>query len=313
MTEPRRPHVSVVVPCYGCESCLRALHEALTRVLSSITPDYEIVLVDDRSKQGDWAVISELAAGDARVRGVRLNRNFGQHAAIAAGLSFAEGDWVVVMDCDLQDPPQEIARLYAKAQEGFPVVFARRMDRKDGFMKRFNSRAFNFVHGKLGGFTVDPSLGNYSIISRSVVLQLRQFKERNRNYGMHVGWLGFKTGFVDVEHQARHSGESSYTLIRQLQHALATVLAQSTRPLYFAAGLGFVMAGSAGLYAVWLVIRRILNDQIIEGWTSVMVSLFFLFGVMFMNMGVLGLYLGNVFLEVKGRPNFVVEETTFVR
>lgn len=306
-----RPHLSVVVPCYGCESCLRTLHAELSAVLSSLTPSFEIILVDDRSKQGDWKVISELAAVDPHVRGVRLNRNFGQHSAIAAGLSFAEGDWVVVMDCDLQDPPHEIARLYARAQEGFPVVFARRVNRKDSFFKRASSQFFNFVHSKLGGFAVDPSVGNYSLIARQVVLQLRQFRERNRNYGMHVGWLGYSTGFVDFEHGARHSGESTYTFGKQLSHALATVLAQSTRPLYAAAALGFFLSGSAAVYAVYLAGRRVFGQQIVEGWTSVMVSLFFLFGVLLMNMGVLGLYLGNVFLEVKGRPNFVVEETTF--
>jgi len=311
VAESARPHLSVVVPCYGCESCLEALHEALVAAITPLTSSFEVVLVDDRSKQGDWKVIERLSAKDPRVKGVRLNRNFGQHAAIAAGISFAEGDWVVVMDCDLQDPPAEIPKLYARAKEGFPVVFARRLGRKDSFMKRFNSKAFAKVHSVLGGFDVDATVGNYSIISRQVVLQLRRFRERTRNYGLHVSWLGYQTSYVDIEHAARHSGQSTYSLAKQLTHALTTILAQSTRPLYVSAGIGFFFSSSAALYALYLIGRKFMMGISVEGWTSVMVGLFFLSGVMMMNMGVLGLYLGNVFLDVKGRPTFVVEETTF--
>ncbi|MDB4986308.1 MAG: glycosyltransferase [Myxococcaceae bacterium] len=301
----------MVVPVYGCESCLRALYDRLVATLTSITPNFEIILVDDRSPQLDWSVIMELAGLDARVRGVRLCRNFGQHYAIAAGLQVARGNWTVVMDCDLQDPPEEIARLYQTATAGHQVVFCRRMNRKDKAAKRGLSRAFTKVHSLLGGFEADSTVGNYSIISRKVVLQLRQFRERNRNYGMEVHWLGFATTYVDIEHAARHSGESTYTLAKQLRHALSTVLSQSTRPLYASAALGFVMALGAALYAVHLMFRKLAYDQGVEGWTSVMVSLFFLFGVLIMNLGVLGLYLGSVFLELKQRPSFVVEQTTF--
>jgi dolichol-phosphate mannosyltransferase len=296
---------------YGCESCLRALCERLTKTLEAIVESHEIILVDDRSPQLDWSVISELSAVDARIRGVRLCRNFGQHQAIAAGLEFAQGNWTVVMDCDLQDPPEEVARLYAKTREGFPVVFARRMNRKDAATKRGLSRAFSKVNGFLGGFEADSSIGNYSIISRKVVHQLRSFRERTRNYAMQVHWLGYKTAYIEVEHAARHSGKSTYTLIKQLRHAVATVLQQSTRPLYVSAVFGLLMAVGAAGYAVHLMVRRFVYGFGIEGWTSVMVSLFFLFGCLIMNLGILGLYLGSIFLELKHRPAFVVEETTF--
>lgn len=306
-----RPEISVVVPVYGCESCLRALYERLASALASIAASFELILVDDRSRQNDWAVIESLAARDERVRGVRLCRNFGQHHAIAAGLGFAEGRWVVVMDCDLQDPPEEIPLLYRKALEGYPAVFARRQNRKDAAAKRWLSRAFNCVHGALGGFESDASIGNFSIISRKVVLQLREFRERTRNYGMQVHWLGFSTAYLDIEHAVRHSGKSTYTLAKQLKHALATVLSQSTRPLYASAGLGFAMSFGAASFTVHLVVRKLLYGVGVEGWTSVMVSLFFCFGVVIMNLGILGLYLGSIFLELKRRPAFVVEQTTF--
>jgi glycosyltransferase involved in cell wall biosynthesis len=306
-----RPEISVVVPVYGCESCLRALYERLSATLTQLVDSFEIILVDDRSPQSDWRVIHELASSDSRVRGIRLSRNFGQHHAIAAGLQYAEGRYAVVMDCDLQDPPEEIVRLYAKAREGFSVVFSRRKNRKDPIPKRGLSHAFSRVHGLLGGFEADSSIGNFSIISRKVVLQLRAFRERTRNYPMQAHWLGFATTYVDVEHAARHSGKSTYTLARQIRHAVSTVLSQSTRPLYASAALGLMMSVGAAGYAMHLMTRKFVYGLGIEGWTSVMVSLFFLFGILIMNLGILGLYLGNIFLELKQRPAFVVEQTTF--
>ncbi len=306
-----RPVISVVVPAYGCESCLEPLYEALAPVLAQISEAFEIVMVDDHSPQGDWAVITRLAAKDPRVRGVKLTRNFGQHNAIAAGLAEADGDWVVVMDCDLQDRPAEVARLYAKALEGFDCVFGRRIDRVDPRGKVAVSRVFNFLHGRIARFDADPAIGNFSIISRRVVHELRRFREGRRNYGIQVHWLGFPTGYIDVEHAARHSGESTYSLGKSLRHAVATVLAQSTRPLYASVVFGFLAAFGAAVAALVLLIRKLTVGYSVEGWTSVIVSLWFLFGILFLNLGVLGLYLGSVFDEVKGRPPFVIERTTY--
>jgi glycosyltransferase involved in cell wall biosynthesis len=305
------PTLSVVVPCYGCEACLVPLHEALVAVLEPLVPSFEIVLVEDASKQGDWSVIARLAARDPRVRGVRLARNFGQHYAIAAGLEVVRGDWVVVMDCDLQDRPEEIPRLYAKAQEGYPCVFARRTQRRDASSTVWLSRAFNWVNGWLGGFEADPSVSNYSIVSRRVVQELRRFRESHRNYSLHVHWLGFPLAYVDVEHGERHAGQSTYTLARRARHAVSSVLTTSTKPLVLSAGLGLTMALGAAAVALCLLIRKFTVGVGVEGWTSVMVSLFFLFGVLFLNLGIVGLYLGSIFVELKGRPIYVVAETTF--
>ena len=306
-----RPVISIVVPAYGCESCLEPLYETLKPVLEAISPDFEIVMVDDHSPQRDWEVIAKLAARDPRVRGVKLTRNFGQHNAIAAGLAECGGDWAVVMDCDLQDRPEEIARLYAKAQEGFDCVFGRRVDRVDPGHKIALSRVFTFVHGRVAKVKVDATVGNFSIISHRVVEELRKFREGRRNYGVQVHWLGFPTAYIDVEHAARHSGKTTYSFAKSLRHAASTVLAQSTRPLYASVAFGFLAAFGAAVAALYLVIRKLTGGSGVEGWTSVIVSLWFLFGVLFLNLGVLGLYLGSVFDEVKGRPPFVIEKTTY--
>lgn len=302
--------ISVVVPAYGCESCLEPLYQALTPVLDAIGT-WELVLVEDHSPQQDWAVIARLAAADPRVRGVKLTRNFGQHSAIAAGLAEAEGAWIVVMDCDLQDKPEEVARLYAKAREGFDCVFGRRVNRQDHASKIAVSRLFSFLHGKVAKFDADAAIGNFSIVSRRVVLELRKFREGRRNYVLQVHWLGFPTAYVAIEHAERHSGKSTYSFARQLKHAVATVLSQSTRPLYASVMFGFLAAGGAAITGIYLIIRKLTGGVGVEGWTGVMVSLWFLFGVLFVNLGVIGLYLGSVFDEVKGRPPFVIEETTY--
>jgi len=301
----------VVVPCYGCESCLRALHERLVKVLTPLVERFEIILVDDRSKQGDWAVIQDLAATDSRVRGVRLCRNFGQHFAIAAGLRYAEGDHVVVMDCDLQDPPEEIARMYEHSKAGSHAVFARRLGRKDARRRLVLGALFGKVNGLLSGQRIDTTIGNFSIISRQIVLQLNQFRERTRSYSKEVWWLGYETALVDIQHQERHSGVSSHSLTSQLRHALDTILSQSTRPLYASVGVGLFSAVSAAVAGLFLVARKLITGQVAAGWTSVMVALFFVGGLLATNMGVLGLYIGNIFLELKGRPTFIVERTTF--
>ena len=300
-----------MVPSYGCADCLDKLHASLVPVLEEISPKFEIVIVEDHSPQADWAAITALAARDPRVRGIKLTRNFGQHNAIAAGLAEADGDWVVVMDCDLQDRPEEITRLYAKALEGYDCVFARRIFRVAPATSIATSRLFSLFFRKLSGKPADSAVGNFSIISRRVVRELRAFREGRRNYVLQVNWLGFPLTLIDVPHAARHAGKTSYSFTKRLRHAAATILSQSTRPLYASAVFGLVMALTAAGTALYFVIRKLTHGYGVEGWTSVMVSLFFLFGILFLNLGVLGLYLGSVFNEVKGRPPFVVERTTF--
>lgn len=306
-----RPRISVVVPCYGCESCLEPLYDTLRPVLEDISPAFELVMVDDRSPQKDWEVIARLAAKDARVRGVKLTRNFGQHSAIAAGLAVADGDWVVVMDCDLQDKPLEVKRLYEKAMEGWDIVFGRRVSRTDSAKKVMTSKLFHFFNAKISGKESISEIGTFSIISRRVVAQMRHFRESKRNYGLQLNWLGFPMTDIPVEHQTRHSGKSTYSLRKQLAHGVATVLSQSTKPLHLSIAFGFLAAAGAAITTIYLVIRKLTGGIGVEGWTGVMVSVWFLFGVLFINLGVIGLYLGSVFDEVKNRPPFVVERTTF--
>ncbi len=299
--------ISFVVPFYRSEGTVVPLHEALC-ALAPRLPGHELefVFVEDCGGDGTWDAIAALAARDSRVKAVQFSRNFGQHYAISAGLDACRGDWAVVMDCDMQDRPEEIPRLYAKAMEGFDVVCARRGRRKDPLWKRCASVAFAKVFGWLSGMKYDPRVANFRILSRKVIDAYTSMGERLRFFGGHLEWLGFEAGFVDVEHGARAEGRSSYTLRKLAALAVNTIIAYSDKPLRLSVKAGFAMALFSLLYAVWLGFRKVVLDIPVEGWTSIMVSMWFLGGLIVANLGIIGIYLGKVFDETKKRPLYVV-------
>lgn len=301
-------HVSVVVPLYRCDECIPELHKRLVAVLENLAPSFELVLVVDGSPANDWSVLRAIAESDPRVKAINLSRNFGQHYAITAGIDHADGDWVVVMDGDLQDPPEEIPRLYAKAQEGHDIVFGRKPERKHGVFKRLTSRAYTRVLGYLMDARLDNAVTHFSIVSRAVVQQLRQFKERNRSYAFFLMWLGYDVGFVDVEHHDRFAGETSYNLRKMLRLAFELAISQSDKPLRVAIGFGFVVATFAFLFGSYEIARYLFWGYPVTGWTSLIVSLYFLGGLLFVAIGVVGLYVGNIHQETKRRPLYVVKD-----
>lgn len=300
--------ISVVVPIYNGEHTLPILYQRLRNTVGSITGDFEIVLVEDCGADRSWEVILKLAAQDRRVKGLHFSRNFGQHHGITAGIDACDGDWVVVMDGDLQDPPEAIPALYAKAMEGYDVVVARRLHRQDGFFKRLSSRAFYALFSYLSDMRCDPSVGNFRIMSRAVVAELRGMREQLRFFVGLVEWLGFPVAAVDVEHGARIAGKSNYTLRKLLRLASGAVIAYSDKPLRMAVKLGFAISAAAFGYGAYIVWRGVTYGTAIAGWSSVIVSVYFLGGIVISILGVLGLYLGRVFDEVKKRPLYVVRD-----
>ncbi len=307
--EERHPHISVVTPAYRCADCLPELCRRLIAALGTISPDFEIIIVNDCSPERDWEAIKSLARSDARIKGIGLSRNFGQHYAITAGLDYAFGDWVVVMDCDLQDQPEEIQKLYRVAQEGYDIVFARRHSRQDGIYRKLPSRLFSLICNYLGDINADSTVANFSISSQRAIAYVRKFRERNRSFPSFLREVGFRRTSVDVEHAERFSGETSYTFGTLLDLAIQSVVSQSNKPLRLFIRFGFTLAIGSMCYASWIVLQYYFHSITVEGWTSLIVLTSFLFGVLFANLGVLGLYLGKVFDEVKGRPLYCVQET----
>jgi len=301
--------ISVVIPVYGCQTCLEELHQRLVAVLASITPDYEIILVNDACPQNSWEVITQIALKDPHVKGVDLSRNFGQIRAITAGLHYAEGEWVVVMDCDLQDKPEEIVRLYNKAQEGYDVVFSRRAKRHDSFFKKLTSKVFYRIYGYFTAGAFDGTISNFSISRRMVMDNYKRMGDQNRAFILFIRWMGFKSTTIDVDHGGRAAGKSSYTLRKQLRMALEIITTQSNKPLLLSIQVGFAMAFLAFLYGVYMIARYLMYGVSVAGWTSTIVSIWFVGGVILAQLGILGLYIGYVFDQTKNRPTFIVRET----
>jgi dolichol-phosphate mannosyltransferase len=302
------PDISIVSPVYCCADCLRALCERIGAAVAPIGASYEIVLVDDASPDGAWPVMRELAAADPRIKALALSRNFGQHSAIAAGLEHARGRWIVVMDCDLQDRPEEIAALYAKAQEGYDIVFAEREVRQDGWFKRNSSRAFIALLNWLSGADYDYRTANFGIYSRAVIDAVRSMGDRARFFPVMVRWAGFRRTSIPVQHDARGNGGSSYTLKKLVKLALDIMLSYSDKPLRLVATAGIVISLIALAMTAFSLYRYIHGDVTVAGYTSVIASMWLLAGVMLFCMGIIGLYVGRVFESVKSRPHFIVRE-----
>jgi len=300
--------ISVVVPVYGCRACLEDLYRRLVAALTEITQSFEIILVNDACPQNSWEVVKQIALKDPRVKGIDLSRNFGQIRAITAGLHYAEGEWVVVMDCDLQDKPEEIARLYKKAQEGYDVVFSRRTVRRDSVFKKLSSKIFYLIYGYFTDGAFDSSICNFSISRRMVIDNYKRMGDQNRAFILFIKWMGFKSAVIEIDHAERAAGRSSYTLRKQLRLALEVITTQSNKPLILSIRLGFGVSLLAFIYGIYMIARYLMYGISVAGWTSTIVSIYFVGGIILAQMGILGLYIGYVFDQTKARPTFIVRE-----
>ncbi len=308
-----RIDISVVVPVYRGAPFLRELHRRLVATIEPLVARFEIVLVEDGGPDESWSIIEDLARQDARVRGIALSRNFGQHHAITAGLQHARGQWIVVMDGDLQDPPEEIAKLWAKAQEGHDCVLARRVRRGDASGKRLSSWLFYQVFNYLADldYRYDGTVANFSLISRRVADAINGMGEAVRFYGGFLTWAGFDKTYVDVNHVRSPGGESGYTFFKLMKLAINLILAHSNKPLRLCVYAGLLLSTLAFAGGVVHVARVVLHGSPVMGWTSLIVSVWFSTGAIILALGMLGLYIDRIFTEVKHRPLYIVRKTTF--
>ena len=301
--------ISFIVPFYKSKATVRLLYEKLCALSPLLRGEpLEFVFVEDCGEDGSWEILQEIAQTDSRVKAIQFSRNFGQHYAITAGLDLCSGDWAVVMDCDLQDRPEEIPRLYEKALEGYDVVFSRRGKRMHSFGKKLASKSFWFALNWLSGMKLDPEIGSLTVFSRKVVDAYCSMRESLRCLGGHLAWLGFSTAYIDVEHAERHSGKSSYSLKKLFSLATNIIVVYSDRPLRFSINAGFLMAFLSFCFASLLTYRKLVLGIPVDGWTSIMVSMWFLGGLIIANLGIIGIYLGKVFDEAKKRPLYVISK-----
>lgn len=300
--------ISVVSPVYGCASCLKDLCRRTSLTLGGVGEDFEIILVDDASPDHAWPTIVALAAEDARIRGIRLSRNFGQHYAISAGIEHARGDHVVVIDCDLQDRPEEIPKLLEAAHQGFDVVFAQRIDRQDNMLKRWASRNFYRVLSYFTGTPYDHSVANFGVYSRKVIDTLRRMPESERCFPLMVKWTGFRSTSVAVTHEKRADGRSSYSVRALIHLAMNIVLSYSDKPLRLVVKLGMLFSLFASLIVGLSVYVYLTGRTAVAGYTSIIASIWLLGSVTVFCIGIVGLYVGQLFQDAKGRPYYIVEQ-----
>ena len=300
--------LSIVSPVYGCRGCLEDLVDRIAVALAPRHQSFEIILVDDASPDDAWSRIHELATSRPWLRGIRLARNFGQHYAIAAGIEHARGSIVVVMDCDLQDVPEEIPKLVDALGNGVEVAFAQRQHRHDGWSKRLGSWAFFRMLSWLTGVRQDNTTANFGAYSRKAINIINAMPERERCFPLMVKWAGFHRVAIPVAHAARATGKSSYSLRRLLNLATGIILSYSDKPLRLVVRLGLTTSLVAFFIAALSVLRYLRGDIQVAGFTSILASIWLLGGMIIFCTGILGLYLGRLFVDAKGRPYYIIVE-----
>ena len=304
----KTPHISIVIPFYGCNTCLTELYTRLLQTLESITPSFEIIIVNDSSPDGAWDSIAEFAQKDHRVKGIDLSRNFGQHYAITAGMENCKGEWVVVMDCDLQDRPEEIPKMYSKALEGWDIVFGRRKERKDNFFKSNFSKLFYYILGYLTNTKQDSAIANFGIYHYKVIDAISTMGDSMRYFPTMARWVGFKQTSVNIEHAERMHGKTSYSIGKLIRLGMDVILAFSDKPLRLTAKLGLGISFISILLVLVFLYGYLSGTIIVPGYTSLILSVWLLGGIIIFLIGMVGLYIGKTFENVKNRPKYIIRE-----
>jgi dolichol-phosphate mannosyltransferase len=304
----RSPYFSIVVPVFNEEENLPELHRRLTDVLTELGKPYEIVFVDDGSRDGTPKLLRKLHKDDDRVRMIRFSRNFGHHIAITAGMDEAKGDCVVLMDADLQDRPEAIPALYEKLEEGWDVVYGVRAQKKHSLFKRVTSWMFNKLMAWIATEGTQITTSIFRIMRREVVDAVKECREQARFVVGLLSWVGFKQTSIEVVHGERYAGETKYSLFKMFKLAFNGITSFSRLPLQIASAVGFVVSLGAFAWGGWILIKQLVWETAVPGWTSTMIVLLFLGGVQLLCIGALGSYVGRIYGETQRRPLYIVAE-----
>ena len=299
--------ISVTIPAFNEEQVLPELYRRLTAVLEELGESYEIILVNDGSDDKSLEIMKELHAKDARVKFIDFSRNFGHQIAVTAGMDYASGDVVIVMDADLQDPPEVIPKLIAKWKEGYDVVYAVRKKRKEGFVKRTCYFAFYRLLRKLSSTDIPLDSGDFSLIDRRVVKELQKMPEQNRFVRGLRTWVGFQQTSLEYERDTRFAGEPKYSFRKLVKLALDGIMSFSYLPLRVASYMGFIIAGISFLGAISTFFQKLFTDTTVPGYTTIVISILFIGGIQLIALGIIGEYIGKIYDEVKNRPLYIVK------
>lgn len=301
--------ISAIIPSYNEQDNVGLMYERMTKALSKISPDYEIIYINDCSKDQTLLRIKELAAKDTHVKYLSFSRNFGHQIAVSAGLDYCSGKAVVIIDGDLQDPPELIEQMYEKYKEGYKVVYARRTSREgETWFKKATAKIFYRLLASMTSIDIPVDVGDFRLIDQVIVKHLRNMPEKSKYIRGQISWIGYKQTFVNYHRDARIYGKTNYPLRKMLRFALDGITAFSDKPLKIASGLGIVAAIVSLLALVYALVAHFCFNSTITGWTSLILSVLFIGGVQLITIGIIGEYIARINNDVRNRPLYILEE-----
>lgn len=302
--------IAVIIPIYNEQDNIIELYSRLSSVLSKISNIYELIFVNDGSTDESFIRILELAEKDKHLSYVNLTRNFGHQVAVSAGLKYCNAKIVVIIDADLQDPPELISDLYEEYLKGFNVVYAKRRQRKgESFLKKTTAKLYYRILKKLVSFEIPLDAGDYRLLSKKVVDAINKMPEQNKFLRAQIAWLGFKQSYVLFDRDTRKFGKSGYTYSKMLRLAIDGITGFSDKPLLFVSRLGFLISLFSFLIIIYAIFAHFVLQETITGWTSLIISATFIGGIQLLSIGVIGEYISRINVNVKGRPLYVVDST----
>lgn len=302
--------ISVIIPVFNEEKNIFSVYNRCISVLDSIGEDYELIFINDGSTDTTFQLVYQLSESDARVKYINLSRNFGHQIAVSAGLDACNGLYAVIIDADLQDPPELISNLYTKAQEGFDVVYAKRQLRKgETFFKSVTAKFFYRLLKKITTINIPLDTGDFRIISRKVINVLKQMPEQQKFLRGQIAWAGFKQTAVEYQREERTAGTSGYTVKKMIRLAMDGITSFSNLPLRIATVAGFIVSGITFCVALYALYARFISKDYVPGWTSIIISVLFIGGVQLISIGIIGEYISRISSNVRNRPLYVVNET----
>lgn len=305
-----QPDLSVIIPIYNEEANIPVLYERMKRVLASLGGTHELVFINDGSRDRSMQLIRELSSSDPSVKFINFSRNFGHQIAVTAGLDACIGDKVVIIDADLQDPPELIEQMRAKMNEGYEVVYARRNKRNgEGFMKRWTAKMFYRMLSKITSISIPIDTGDFRIMDRKIVDVLKKMPEQQKFLRGQISWAGFRQTYITYDRDQRNAGETGYTYKKMIRLALDGITGFSNWPLKVATISGFVVSGITFLIALYALYARFISKDYVPGWTSLILAVLFIGGVQLITIGIIGEYISRLSANIRQRPLYVINDS----
>ncbi|MBK6445999.1 MAG: glycosyltransferase family 2 protein [Bacteroidetes bacterium] len=302
--------LSIIIPIYNEAGNIQMLFERLSSVIREMHVDVEYVFVNDGSRDNSMELIKGLVGTNPEVRYLDFSRNFGHQIAVAAGLDYCTGNCAVIIDADLQDPPELIKELYNKWKQGFEVVYAKRRSREgESFLKKFTAKLFYRTLKRITSIKIPVDTGDFRIIDRKVINVLKKMPEQQKFLRGQISWIGFRQTYIEYDRDERHSGTSGYTYKKMLRFALDGITSFSNLPLRFATITGFVVSGIAFFFILYALYERLITRNYVPGWASLMLAVLFIGGVQLISIGIIGEYISRMSSNIRNRPLYILRET----